>query len=88
LADDAVGCQSVSKPKFPANREINREFCGFRPSCAIFAPSQRANSMASGQIPYAMEQGIFLPEQGKFWSEQGILISGSMIDRTIIRPFE
>jgi hypothetical protein len=30
------------------------------------------NSMAYRQIPYATEQGIFLPEQGNFWSEQGI----------------
>jgi hypothetical protein len=27
--DDAVHCEPVSVPKFPANREINREFCRF-----------------------------------------------------------
>ena len=27
--------------------------------------------MASSQIPYAIEQGIFFTEQGKIWSEQG-----------------
>jgi len=26
LADDAVNCEPVSASKFPANREINREF--------------------------------------------------------------
>jgi hypothetical protein len=30
---------------------INREFCGFRPFCAILAPSQRANSVAYSKIP-------------------------------------
>jgi hypothetical protein len=27
MADDAVSCEPVSGTKFPANREINREFC-------------------------------------------------------------
>ena len=33
---------------FPANREINKEFCEFRRSCAIFIPNQSANSVACG----------------------------------------
>jgi hypothetical protein len=31
MTDEAVRLQPVSDPKFPANREINREFCRFRP---------------------------------------------------------
>jgi hypothetical protein len=58
--------------KFPANREINREFRQIRPSAAILAPSQQANPMACSKIPYATEQGIFLTEQGIFAEEQGI----------------
>ena len=63
--------------KFPANREINREFCGFRPSTTILVPRRRANSMACSRVPYAMEQGIFVPKQAMFCSEQGILVKTS-----------
>jgi Polyprenyl synthetase len=35
----------LSTPEFPANREINREFRGIRPSAAISASSRRANLM-------------------------------------------
>ena len=45
----------------------------FRPASAILAPSGRANSTASSQIPYAMEQGIYFTEQGMFRREQGIV---------------
>jgi hypothetical protein len=34
---DAARCEPVSASKFPdIYRENNREFCGFRPSAAIF----------------------------------------------------
>jgi hypothetical protein len=56
---DALQIEPVSKLKFPANREINREFCRFRLSCTIFAPNRQANSVACSKIPYAKEQGIF-----------------------------
>ena len=46
LADDAVRCEPVSAVKFPANREINREFCRIRPSTAILMRNQRADSIA------------------------------------------
>ena len=46
LAVDALQIEPVSKLKFPANREINREFCRFRLSCTIFAPNRQANSVA------------------------------------------
>jgi hypothetical protein len=61
---DAVAVEPVSTPKFPANREINREFCQFRTHCGILKANTRANSKAFSQIPYATEQGIILVEQG------------------------
>src|SRR5262245_22474202 len=51
LADDAVSCKLVSSTKFPANREINREFCEIRPSTTIFVSVQRADSIAYDRIP-------------------------------------
>jgi hypothetical protein len=69
---EAVLGGPVSNPKFPDNREINREFFKFGPFSAIPAPNQRANSIACRRIPYEMEQGIFLTEQGILTPEQGI----------------
>jgi hypothetical protein len=76
LADDAVSCELVSGIKFPANREINREFRKFRASAAISASNRRANSKACSQIPYATEQGIFGAITGNFFG-----ITGNLIDR-------
>src|SRR5262249_47896015 len=59
------------RTKFPANREINREFCKFGASAAISASSQRANSKACRQIPYATEQGIFAAITGNFFAITG-----------------
>jgi hypothetical protein len=59
VAEDAVLIGPVSAPRFPANREINREFCRFHPSGVIFASIRLINSMACSEIPYATEQGIF-----------------------------
>jgi hypothetical protein len=70
---EAVLIRTVSNPKFPDNREINREFFKFGPFFAILAPNQLANSIACRRIPYEMEQGIFLTEQGIILAEQGIL---------------
>jgi hypothetical protein len=58
MAEDAVLIGPVSAPRFPANREINREFCRFHPSGVIFASIRLINSMACSEIPYATEQGI------------------------------
>src|SRR5262249_18954096 len=72
VADDAVSCERTSlHTKFPANREINREFRRIRPSTAIFASNQRANSKACSQIPYAMEQGNFAAITGNFFGITG-----------------
>ena len=68
------GCsrhEPVSAPQFPANREINREFCRIRPREAIFARRQPANSMVCSKIPYATEQGIFRAITGNFRQRTG-----------------
>jgi hypothetical protein len=59
------------RSKFPANREINREFWGIRPSIAIFVSDQGAASIASSRIPYATEQGIFRRITGKNFAITG-----------------
>ncbi|HET7384380.1 MAG TPA: hypothetical protein VFJ59_17565 [Pseudolabrys sp.] len=69
---DAVTYEPVSTPKFPANREKNREFRQFRPLRKIFKADTQANSKASSEIPYATEQGIISAEQGILAQEQGI----------------
>src|SRR2546430_13733924 len=62
---------NLSSHKFPANREINREFCRIRPSIAIFVSDQRADSIAYSGIPYAMEQGIFKCVSANFFRGTG-----------------
>jgi hypothetical protein len=69
---DAVALEPVSTPKFPANREKNREFRRIRPLNAILNADTRANSKACGEIPYETEQGIISAEQGILAQEQGI----------------
>ncbi len=68
---DAARCEPVSASKFPANREINREFRRIRPSIAIFVSGQRADSIAYSGIPYATEQGIFKCVSGNFFRRTG-----------------
>ena len=70
---DAVPVEPVSAPKFPANREINREFRQIRLVGAILHADTRANSEAFSKFPYATEQGNFLKEQGICTREQRIL---------------
>ena len=64
MVADAVAVEPVSTPKFPANREINREFRRIRQLGAILKADTRANSEACSEIPYSTEQGIFAKEQG------------------------
>jgi hypothetical protein len=73
VAADAVDVEPVSTPKFPANREINREFYRTHPLCEIFNADTRAISKTFGRIPYATEQGIISAEQGILAQEHGIL---------------
>jgi hypothetical protein len=69
---DAVAVEPVSTLKFPANREINREFHRIRLIDAILKADTRAKSEACSEIPYAKEQGIISAEQGIPTQEQGI----------------
>jgi hypothetical protein len=69
---DAVVVEPVSTPKFPGNREINRECCQIRTLSKILKANTRANPKACGKIPYATEQGIISAEQGILAQEQGI----------------
>jgi len=69
---DAAWIEPVSHPKFPDNRENNREFCGFWRSAAILKPNRRISSMVCNQIPYAKEQGIFKRVSGKIFQGTGI----------------
>jgi hypothetical protein len=76
LVADAVLVEPLSTPKFPANREKNREF---RNIAALGAPETTINSVVIGfpmRIPYSTEQEIILPEQGLLAKEQGILSAG------------
>jgi hypothetical protein len=66
---EAVSCELVSRTKFPANREINREFRRIRRAIAIFVSDQPADSIAYSGIPYATEQGIFKCVSGNFFSK-------------------
>jgi hypothetical protein len=50
----------ISTPKFPANREKNREFCKIRTLGAILKAYSQANSAAYSEIPYATETGNYL----------------------------
>jgi hypothetical protein len=60
----AFQVEPVSAGKFPANREINREFCKIQRSATNLRAWTRANPMACSEIPCSAEQGIFAKEQG------------------------
>ena len=48
---DAVTYEPVSTAKFPANREINREFCRIRLLCAILKPTCEQNHGLAAKFP-------------------------------------
>ena len=58
--------------EFPGGREKSREFCRFGRSLRKSTAKTSANSAICERIPYADEQGIFLPAQGINLREQGI----------------
>jgi hypothetical protein len=55
---DAVAVEPVSTPKFPANREKNREFCKLVAFSAAETPNRAVVAALLMQISYSMEQGI------------------------------
>jgi hypothetical protein len=69
--------EPVSTPKFPANREINREFRKIGPSIAVCVSDRRADPMTYSGIPHATEQGIFKCVSGNFFRGTGNSIGGS-----------
>jgi hypothetical protein len=75
------------RTKFPANREVNREFCRVRPPTAILASDQRADSIAYSGIPYAMEQGIFEVVSGKFLQVTGNFHLRKATAKSLNQPF-
>jgi hypothetical protein len=52
-------------PNSQLTGKLTGNFAKFRPPLAVLAPSRSVNSMVSGQIPYATEQGILFIKQGK-----------------------
>jgi hypothetical protein len=68
---DAVVCEPVSTPKFPANREKNREFYRIAVSVASATVNSGVVTGLSKRIPYSTEQGIILGEQGKLGARTG-----------------
>ena len=72
MVADAVTYEPVSTPKFPANREINREFRRIRTFGVNLKADTRANSEACTEILYAAEQAKFSKEQEISTREQGI----------------
>jgi hypothetical protein len=67
-------------PVFHANREFYREFCKI---VASGAPETANNGVATGlpvRIPYSIEQGNILAEQGLLAREQGISLAGIHIN--------
>jgi hypothetical protein len=70
---DAVAFEPVSIPKFPANREKNREFYRIAVSVASETVNNGVVTGLPKRIPYSTEQGIILAGQGILAREQRIL---------------
>ena len=82
---DAVVCEPVSAAKFPANRQKTGNFRRKRPDWAVQIAVINVISMSYDEIPYSVEQGIFLQEQGILSGEQGIF--ASLWDFAVRRQF-
>jgi hypothetical protein len=72
LVADAVQVEPVSTSKFPANREINREFFDFGTDRGTEVAIRPMIQRTWSKIPYSTEQGISAKEQGICLQEQGI----------------
>jgi hypothetical protein len=71
LADEPVGFEPVSNPNSLLTGKLTGNFAKSGPSPVILTSRQRVNSMASGQIPYATEQGIPKRVSGKIFEGTG-----------------
>jgi hypothetical protein len=66
--------------KFPANREINREFCGNRPFRWDFdAPIGEPIQWFTTKFPTQRNREFSNAYQGKFFKEQGIFMPDASI---------
>jgi hypothetical protein len=82
---DALQIEPVSNLKFPANREINREFCRFRGPLARFSrPIAKRIQWLAAKFPTPKEQGIFGGLTGNSAERTGNLIERSGKLRTPI----
>jgi hypothetical protein len=68
MVADAVGCEPVSASKFPATREINREFRRISLLSAILKADTRANSEACKKFP-TQQNRDFLRKNWEFARE-------------------
>jgi hypothetical protein len=59
LVADAVTVEPVSTAGFPANREINREFCKLVAFGAAETPNRAVIAGLLMQIPYSMNRELF-----------------------------
>jgi hypothetical protein len=68
---DAVAVEPVSTPKFPANREINKEFGKIWPQRLFLVSIRRMNLMTCRKIPCGKEQGINFMRTANFCTGTG-----------------
>jgi hypothetical protein len=73
MADETVKGEPVCEGKFPANREIYREFYENRAVWQKIARENAAKSVSCRTIPYKMKQGINLRRTGNLLSRAGNL---------------
>src|ERR1700730_1414222 len=83
LAEDAVQCEPVSDANSLLTGKLTGNFAVSGPLRRFWCSRRRANSMACSRVPYAMEQGIFVPKQAMFCSEQGIFVKTSGNDAVL-----
>ena len=72
MAEDAVQIGPVSNPKFPANRENNREIRRYSACTRPATGCIWANSKTYERFPYSRYQGIVFDEQGSKIEVTGI----------------
>src|SRR6266481_583747 len=65
--EDAVSCEPVFARNFLLTGKFTGNFAGIEPAPWDFHVKSPANSMVSGRIPYATEQGIFGRVSGKIF---------------------